>query len=89
MTDSRNVIPAGPGFIGTPDHPNDYCADVELELVYGPSGDTAASLILRTIEVEAPMGKFAIGVELTAGDLTGLRGWIDGMLLAYREDTAT
>lgn len=86
MTDPRNIIPAGPGFVGPIDAPNEYSADVELELVYAPEHDTVASLILRATNVDGAYASQGMGVELTYGDLVALAGWIDSMLAAAGED---
>lgn len=86
MTDARNLIPAGPGFVGDPTYPNELSADVELELVYGPKGNTAAGLILTATDIEGGKASLTVGVELTRDDLLSLRNWCDAMAFAALED---
>ncbi|HEX5016573.1 MAG TPA: hypothetical protein VFX15_03185 [Actinomycetes bacterium] len=87
MTDARNVIPSGPGFVGDPIYPNELSADVELEMVYAPRGEgsTVAAVILTATNVE-DRASLTVGVELTAGDLAQLRDWSIAMIAASEED---
>lgn len=87
MTTSSNILTGNPGFVGSPSYPNEYAADVDIEVVYGPEGDTVGALVLTARFVEGTVAEQVIGSELTAHDIRQLRDWCDAMLAAHNEDT--
>lgn len=90
MTDTI-TIPFGPGFVGDRMWPNELSADVAVELTYAPQhevdgGGTQASLVLYARDIEGTKSDVGVGVELTEGDLRTLRGTIEAILVAIKED---
>ena len=92
MTDTPTfTIDPGPGFWGPTEKPNEFAADVGLELAYGPAGETVASITLFAFEMELGTNSAhptAIGMELTLGDLLVLRDTAQSIINAIAEDAA-
>jgi hypothetical protein len=84
------VIPPGPGHIDQVSRPHGVHAFVALALEYEnmhPS-DTRAVLHLAVTEADEGIADLDVGIELTKADLLLLKGTINALLSAIKEDDA-